>query len=106
MYPLSVRHVNKQAEEATKDLPIEKYAIFAGDLELVRFGLDPIYCKVEPLKSIDSKVRELKINGRPAFRLVYVIHGGNLVILHAFKKTTNGPDKKNLATAKGRFQLL
>lgn len=107
MYPLIVRPYNKQVIKSFEKLENKGLCkTILSDIELLRFGLQPLYCEIEPLKSIDSSVIELKINGSPAYRCVYVIRAGELIILHVFKKTTNGPDKKNLKTTRDRFKLL
>lgn len=104
---LSVRFCNKQAEKAfLDDLPKPIQKTFFIDIDAIRRGKDPVASKVDRLSAIDSSVIELKINGRPAFRCVYVIKAGELIILHAFVKTTNGPDKKNIETARLRYKSI
>jgi phage-related protein len=106
MYPLSVRYVSKQAEKSLKSIPVSKAKELLDDIELIRYGVPPLNGDIDTLQSISSKVKELRINGRPAYRLAYVIDGPHLTILHAFKKTANGRDKENLETVRSRFKLL
>ncbi|WP_416456029.1 type II toxin-antitoxin system RelE/ParE family toxin [Saccharophagus degradans] len=48
---------------------------------------------------------ELKINGSPAFRCVYVAKYLNtVVVLHSFTKTTNGVDRKAMKIAEQRLK--
>ena len=106
MYPLNVRYVNKQADKSLVSLPEDKAKTFLSAIELIRYGLEPLYCDVDTLTAISPKVKELRINGRPAYRCAYVIEDGDLIILHAFVKTANGRDKKNLETTESRYKLL
>jgi phage-related protein len=106
MYPLTIDYAGKQAKKALTSLPEEKAKTMLSDLDLISEGVEPLYCVVASLSTVGPKVKELKINGRPAYRCVYVIDGGNLIILHAFKKTTNGQDVANLDTARLRLKSL
>lgn len=46
-------------------------------------------------------------NGSPAFRAVYCCKYLNTVfVLHAFEKTTNGVDQKEMDTAKARYKEM
>ena len=52
-------------------------------------------------------VIELKINGSPAFRCVYIAKFENTVfVLHSFEKTTNEVDKKAMETLLDRYKEL
>ena len=57
--------------------------------------------------NLGDGVIELKVNGSPAYRCVYTMKKpGQVVVLHTFAKTTNGPDVKNVQLAKKRAQKL
>jgi phage-related protein len=63
--------------------------------------------EIEHLTSVGKGVIELKINGRPAYRCVYTTKiPGKVVVLHAFKKTKNGPDGHNLDVVRQRLKGL
>lgn len=49
---------------------------------------------------------ELKINGSPAFRCVYIAKNDLVIVLHSFKKTTNGVDRQAMKTVKQRYKYL
>ncbi|WP_354270804.1 type II toxin-antitoxin system RelE/ParE family toxin [Escherichia coli] len=50
---------------------------------------------------------ELKINGSHAYRCVYYTKSpGKVVVLRFFKKTTNGPARKDLEVVKQRLKNL
>ncbi len=52
-------------------------------------------------------VIELKINGSPAFRCVYIAKFLNtVVVLHSFEKTTNGVDRQAMKTVEKRYKEL
>ncbi|TOA30552.1 hypothetical protein CGK28_24830, partial [Vibrio parahaemolyticus] len=51
-------------------------------------------------------VLELKKNGKPAYRLVYVIKKDVIHVLHSFSKTSSGTDKKHEETIKLRYKAL
>lgn len=106
MYPLRVETVNNQAAKSVTKLPDWVKMLFGMAIDRLVIGLEPEGVEIAPLDEVGPKVREIKINGQPAFRLVYVIKGPHLVILHAFKKTATGRDTKNMETAKSRYKLL
>ena len=57
--------------------------------------------------NLGDGVIELKVNGSPAYRCVYTMKKlGQVVVLHTFAKTTNGPDVKNVQLAKKRAKKL
>lgn len=98
--------VNAQAMKALKDLPEWVQVAFIHALDSVFYGVDPGMA-ITHLTAIGPGVVELKINGRPAYRCVYRSKSpGQVDLLHAFVKTCQGPDKKNMATTKSRYKLL
>ncbi len=59
------------------------------------------------LDGIGSGVVELKINGSPAYRCVYVTKYMNAVIvLHSFEKTANGTDRQAMKVVTQRLKEL
>jgi len=98
--------VSDAAEREYKDLPEDIQDEFGKDLRRIQFGQDP-ELTIEHLNSVGAGVVELKINGSPAFRCVYVTkYLDTVVVLHSFTKTTNGVDQKAMKTAKQRLKDL
>lgn len=97
---------NKSAEKAFfKDLPQEHRNSFLAELMLIMQNEDPAM-EIEHIAGTKGVI-ELKINGSPAWRCVYYNKDPEKVwVLHAFKKTTNGADKKNIDLAKERLKLI
>jgi len=59
------------------------------------------------LDSIGAGVIELRKNGSPAFRCIYVAkYQDAVVVLHAFAKTTNGVDRQAMKVAEQRLKEL
>lgn len=79
---------------------------FLVNLEMVRQGLSPVLDH-EKLKAAGDGVIELKINGRPAYRCMYVrMKNGDVVVLHATSKTAQGQDKQLVETTARRLKRL
>lgn len=78
---------------------------FVQDLEFMKVGMQPL-STVSSMNGLGSGVCELKKNGKPAYRLVYVIKGNVIHVLHAFSKTSSGTDKKHEDTIKLRYKNL
>lgn len=75
-------------------------------LEMALLGLQPAM-KHEKLKSAGPGVIELKRNGSPAYRCMYVVdRKGNVVVLHVTSKTTQGQDKQLVKTTSQRRKRL
>lgn len=101
--PKPIRFANKQAEKAFGKFPKSIIALFSSELEgVIAYGLMPTIDS-EPLP---GGVIELKKNGSPAYRCVYKVQEDVIVIVHSFKKTANGPDKKNMETLELRLRNL
>lgn len=93
-------------EKELKSLPRDKALPFLHNLKLVAAEIEP-ELKVEHLKAVAPGVIELKINGSPAYRCVYYTKSpGKVVVLRFFKKTTNGPARKDLEVVKQRLKNL
>ncbi len=98
--------INDAAEREYKKLPTKIQDEFGRDLRKIQYGQDPIQ-PFQFLESIGSGVIELKINGSPAHRCIYVAKYMNtIVVLHSFSKTTNGVDKPAMKVAKNRLKEL
>jgi len=99
------RFVNKQSLKEFKALPEHIQKRFALDLNAVCQGKDP-FSKFKHIgDSVGVGAIELIENGRPAYRTVYMAKFEDAVyILHSFTKTTNGVDRKAMATAKKRYK--
>ena len=98
--------VSDAAEKEYKDLPEKIQDEFGKDLRRIQFGESPIL-PITYLDSIGQGVIELKKNGRPAFRCVYVTkYLDAVIVLHAFTKTTNGVDRQAMKVAEQRLKDL
>ena len=97
---------SEAAEREYKQLPESIQDEFGKDLRRIQYGQDP-ELKVEHLNSIGAGVVELKINGSPAFRCVYVAkYLDTVVVLHSFTKTTNGVDRQAMKVSQQRLKEL
>ncbi|EIJ43014.1 phage-related protein [Beggiatoa alba B18LD] len=91
--------VSDAAEKEYKDLPAEIQDEFGKDLRKIQFGQAPVL-PIKYLDSVGQGVIELKKNGRPAYRCVYVTkYLDSVIVLHAFTKTTNGVDRQAMKVA-------
>ncbi|HFF8977838.1 type II toxin-antitoxin system RelE/ParE family toxin [Serratia marcescens] len=90
------------SKDEFKELAIERFAV---DLEMMMNGLQPL-SQSKPLNGLGKGVFELKKNGRPAYRCVYVIKNQTIYVLHAFSKTANGTPKSNETTIKQRYKSI
>lgn len=87
-----------------KSLPEVVRDQFLMNLELLSVGLD-LEIPIDHLSEIEPGVIELKINGSPAYRLVYSTKfTGKLVVLAARPKTTEGRDKKLIEAVTSRLK--
>lgn len=98
--------VNNAAEREYKILPLDIQVQFGKDLRLIQYGQEP-QLPIDFLESIGMGIIELKINGSPAYRCTYVAkYLDTVVVLHSFKKTTNGVDRKAKQIAEKRLKDL
>lgn len=93
------------SEKDLANFPAKEKEKFTQELDMISDGLEQ-YVKSKSLNGLGNGVRELRRNGRPAYRLVYVIRGDVIHVLHAFSKTSNGTDKKHETTIKARYSNL
>lgn len=73
--------------------------------ERLQHGLTPLK-KTKAMNGLGHGVIEWIKNGKPAYRLVYVVGKNAIYILHAFSKTSNGTQKSEEETIKLRFKML
>ena len=98
--------VSDAAEREFKKLPLKIQQRFILDLKAIAKGARP-FSDFTSLTSVGPGAVELKKNGSPAYRCVYVAKYNHTVyVLHSFEKTTNGVDKKAMDLATKRYDLI
>jgi len=98
--------VSDAAKREYKDLPEDVQKQFGTSLRAIQDDKKPLL-PITALTSIGSGVIELKINGSPAFRCVYIAKFiDTIFVLHSFEKTTNGVDKQAMKTLLQRYKEL
>ena len=102
-----IRFVNNPSLKEFKALPDKIKKRFANDLNALSQGKE-VFSKTKSLgDTVGSGAIELIQNGKPAYRSVYVAKFGRAIyVLHSFVKTTNGVDRKAMATAKRRYSAM
>jgi len=99
--------VNQAAVRAYLALPKRIQYQFGTDLHAVQQGKDPFSAHKVLTESVGPGAIELIENGSPAFRAVYCVkYLDTVFVLHAFTKTTNGVDYKEMATACKRYKQM
>lgn len=78
---------------------------FAVDLDMMMNRLMPLSSS-KALNGLGKGVFELRKNGRPAYRLVYVIKDDTIYVLHVYSKTSNGTPKAHEETIKKRYKAI
>lgn len=71
----------------------------------LQYGLTPLK-KTKAMNGLGQGVIEWIKNGKPAYRLIYVVGKDAIYILHAFSKTSNGTQSVEEKTIKLRFKML
>lgn len=103
----SFRFINKQSLKEFKSLPEHVQRRFALDLTAICQDKEPFSKFKHLTESVGIGAIELIENGRPAYRTVYVAKFAEAVyVLHSFTKTTNGVDRKAMATAQKRYKAM
>jgi phage-related protein len=98
--------VSDAAKREYTSLPEDIQGEFGKDLRRIQYGQDPELV-INHLNSVGAGVVELKINGSPAFRCVYVAkYLDAVVVLHSFTKTTNGVDRQAMKITGQRLKEL
>lgn len=104
--PMNFAFVSTAAQKEYLELPKDVQREFGISLRAIQDNKKP-FLPITPLSSIGAGVIELKINGSPAFRCVYIAKFSNAVIvLYSFEKTTNGVDRQAMKTLKERYKEL
>jgi phage-related protein len=97
---------DKSVRKEMGAIPAAVQQEFQVSLEMVLLGLRPAM-RHEKLKSAGAGVIELKRNGSPAYRCMYVVDKkGNVVVLHVASKTMQGQDKQLVKTTSQRRKRL
>tara|TARA_Y100000589_G_scaffold322124_2_gene354552 strand:+ start:1742 stop:2077 length:336 start_codon:yes stop_codon:yes gene_type:complete len=98
--------VSAKAEKEFYKLPPEAISKFKASLGAVQRGSKP-FLNIDYLDTVGKGVIELKINGRPAYRCLYVAkYKDRIIVLGAFTKTTNGSDQAIRTTGKTRYKAM
>jgi phage-related protein len=99
--------VSQGAVKAYLALPKGIQYQFGADLNAVQQGKDPFSAYKVLTESVGPGAIELIENGSPAYRVVYCVkYLDTVFVLHAFEKTTNGVDHKEMATAAKRYKEM
>lgn len=99
--------VSKAAKRAYLAFPKEIQKQFGVDLNAVQQDEAPFSAHKTLTDTVGPGAVELIENGSPAFRAIYCCkYLDTVFVLHAFEKTTNGVDRKELATAKARYKEM
>ncbi|MFJ4346208.1 type II toxin-antitoxin system RelE/ParE family toxin [Pseudomonas sp. NPDC089401] len=75
-------------------------------LDLIQAGEEPADWK--PMEAVGQGVREIRIRCKDgAFRVLYVVSRPEAIyVLHAFRKTTDKTEKRDIDVARARFKSL
>lgn len=94
------------SKEDLRDFPPVAKQRAGYQLELIQEGEDPADWK--PMESVGQGVREIRIKCKDgAFRVFYVVNRPEAVyVLHAFRKTTEKTEKRDIDLAQARYKLL
>jgi phage-related protein len=88
-------------------LPKDIQYQFGTDLNAVQQGKDPFSAHKVLTETVGPGAIELIENGSPAYRAVYCVkYLDTVFVLHAFEKTTNGVDHKEMAAAAKRYKEM
>jgi phage-related protein len=99
--------VSQAAMKAYLALPKKIQYRFGTDLNAVQQGKEPFSAHKVLTESVGPGAIELIENGSPAYRAVYCVkYQDTVFVLHAFEKTTNGVDHKEMATAAKRYKEM
>ncbi|WP_280044027.1 type II toxin-antitoxin system RelE/ParE family toxin [Pseudomonas sp. Hg5Tf] len=94
------------SKEDLRDFPPVARQRAGYQLELIQDGEDPADWR--PMESVGQGVREIRIKCKDgAFRVFYVVNRPEAVyVLHAFRKTTEKTEKRDIDLAKDRLKSL
>lgn len=105
--PLQISfYPEKSALKELRKLPERERDRFLLNLQLKAANED-LTCDSSPLGSLGHGVYELCINGSPAWRCIYYTGlPGQLVVMHACEKTTNGQDRQIKNVVENRLKAM
>jgi phage-related protein len=99
--------VSQAALKAYLALPKAIQFQFGTDLHAVQQGKAPFSTHKVLSETVGPGAIELIENGSPAYRAIYCVkYLDTVFVLHAFEKTTNGVDHKEMATAAKRYKEM
>ncbi|MBA1218183.1 type II toxin-antitoxin system RelE/ParE family toxin [Pseudomonas fulva] len=103
--PKSIVWVGTSKEDLREFPPVARQR--AGyQLELIQDGDEPADWK--PMESVGKGVREIRIKCKDgAFRVFYVVNRPDAIyVLHAFRKTTEKTEGRDIELGRARFKSL
>lgn len=94
------------SKEGLRDFPLVARQRAGYQLEILQDGDEPDDWK--PMKTVGPGVQEIRIKcDDGAFRVFYVANRPDAIyVLHAFRKTTQKTEKRDIDLAKTRFKSL
>lgn len=94
------------SKEDLRDFPTIARQRAGYQLELIQDGEEPTDWK--PMESVGKGVREIRIKCKDgAFRVFYVVNRPEAIyVLHAFRKTTEKTEGRDIELARSRFKSL
>ncbi|MGP5424744.1 type II toxin-antitoxin system RelE/ParE family toxin [Pseudomonas helleri] len=94
------------SKEDLRDFPPEARQRAGYQLEVIQEGDEPSDWK--PMNSVGQGVREIRIKCEDgAFRVFYVVNRPEAIyVLHAFRKTTEKTEKRDIDLATTRYKSL
>lgn len=103
--PKEVEFVGSSLEDI-RDFPDEAMKEVGYQIDRVQHGLEPVDWK--PMKTVGPGVMEIRVKcSDGAFRVFYVTNRPDAVyVLHAFRKTTQKTEKRDIDLAKARLNSL
>lgn len=108
MKPISMKKIEwvGSSKEDLRDFPAVARQRAGYQLEGLQEGDEPDDWK--PMTSVGPGVQEIRIAcGEGAFRVFYVVNRPEAIyVLHAFRKTTQKTEKRDIDLAKARFKSL
>jgi phage-related protein len=101
-----VLHILKQCQRELKEFPEDIRGYLADTVARLEEGHTLSLPLSRPMKSVGKRCHELRFKDKTGiYRVIYVfIKGGDIWLIHAFKKKTQKTPKKNLETAKKRLK--
>jgi|WetSurMetagenome_2_1015567.scaffolds.fasta_scaffold640390_1 phage-related protein len=105
MQNLKLVYVGGAEKNFVSDISALAREAFSVDIEMIVNRITPL-STIKPMNGLGNGVCELRKNGRPAYRCVYVIKNDTIYVLHAFTKTSDDTPKKHETTIKQRFKLV